>query len=170
MPRTCTICTHAEREAIDAALVAGQTWRSITERYGVSAGAIARHKDAHIPAALAMAKGAVEAARSDTLLEQVTDLQTRTCTILSRAENAGDLRTALLAIGEARRNLELLGKLAGELQSGANVLVLAPGWEGMRSAIMTALAAYPTARVAVASVLELEAGGTNGSTNRDSRA
>ena len=39
--------------------------------------------------------------------------------VLTKAELAGDLRAALGAIREARGNLELLGKLTGELRERA---------------------------------------------------
>jgi hypothetical protein len=58
------------------------------------------------------AREAEEAARADDLLEQVRHLQAHALHILERAEKAGDLRTALAAISQARGNLELLGKLA----------------------------------------------------------
>lgn len=70
MPRVCTICTHPEREAIDAAIVGGESYRSITERFSVSAGAIARHKTDHIPATLAQATEAQEIAHAGDLLAQ----------------------------------------------------------------------------------------------------
>lgn len=83
------------------------------------------------------------------------DLQTRTLNILDAAEQSGDLRTALGAIREARGNLELLGKLAGELQAGqvVNILV-SPQWVTLRSVILESLEPFPEARLAVASALE----------------
>ena len=42
-------------------------------------------------------------------------LNRRTQAILDKAEKAGNLDTALKAIGEVRRNDELIGKLLGEL-------------------------------------------------------
>ena len=67
MPRTCSICTHLQRGEIDEALVAGMSYRSITERFSVSAGAIARHKQEHLPGHLAKAQEAAELARADNL-------------------------------------------------------------------------------------------------------
>ncbi len=46
----CTICGHAEREAIDRALVRGEGLRGLAERYGTSHVALFRHKRHHIPA------------------------------------------------------------------------------------------------------------------------
>jgi len=115
MPRVCTICQHPQRAAIDAALVAGESFRNIAQRFETSPTALYRHKESHIAPALAKAQDAAEVARGDTLLDQVRDLQARALTILATAEVAGDLRVALSAIREARCNLELLAKLLGEL-------------------------------------------------------
>jgi len=48
-------------------------------------------------------------------MSQMRDLNRRTLAILNKAEKAGDQDVALKAIGEVRRNHELLGKLMGEL-------------------------------------------------------
>jgi hypothetical protein len=74
---------------------------------------------------------------------------------LERAEKSGDLRTALAAISQARGNLELLGKLAGELDERPVVnLNVSPEWMELRTVIVGALDAHPQARGAVLSALE----------------
>lgn len=61
MPRVCTICAHLDRAAIDRALVAGEaSFRNIAEQFGVSVGALDRHKKAHLSPALVQAKAAQE--------------------------------------------------------------------------------------------------------------
>jgi hypothetical protein len=70
-----------------------------------------------------------EVAQADDLLVQVRDLQAHALDILERAEEVGELRTALAAISQARGNLELLGKLAGELDERPVVnLNVSPEW------------------------------------------
>ena len=64
MPRTCTVCAHPERAAIEAALVAGTPYRHIASQHCVSYKAVERHKDAHIPAAIAQAQEARQAAQA----------------------------------------------------------------------------------------------------------
>ena len=44
MPRTCTVCTHLKREAIDQALVSGEPFRHIAAQTGTSTGALQRHE------------------------------------------------------------------------------------------------------------------------------
>lgn len=160
MPRACTVCTHEERDAIDAALVGGGLNRAVARQYGLSKDAVARHRDEHLPVALTAAKGAEDAARADDLLAQVRQLQVRAHRILEKAEATGDLRAALGAIREARGNLELLAKLLGELndQPTVNVMV-SPEWVSIRTVVLGALGPFPDARAAVADrLLALGAG------------
>ncbi len=150
MPRTCTICTHPERPAIDAALVAGTANRRIAAQHAVSEQAVRRHQAEHVPAKLAKAQEAREVAQADDLLRDVRVLRGKAVALLLKAEQAGDLRTALAGVREARGCVELLAKLAGELDERpvVNVLV-APEWLGVRAALLEALTPYPEARAAV---------------------
>ncbi len=153
MPRVCTICTHEKRADIDSALLAEEPYRHIATRYGTSTGALQRHRE-HLPVHLAKAKDAEEMTQADTLLEQVRNLQTRALSILDRADDSGDLKTALAAIREARSNLELLGKLAGELQQEGTInLVVNAEWLTLRAAVISALLPYPDAAQAVTRAL-----------------
>jgi hypothetical protein len=156
MPRSCTICAHAQREAIDAALVAGQPLRDMSALFRVSEDALARHKTRHLPAALALAQGAQEAAHGDDLLAQVRVLQGKALEILAKAEAAGQLNVALQGVREARGCLELLARLLGELQEAGptvNVLVM-PEWLTLRTRLLIALDPYPDARLAVAAAMQ----------------
>jgi hypothetical protein len=155
MPRRCTVCDHLERHGIDEALVSGDPYRSVAKRFGLSESAVYRHKSEHLPAHLLKAKEVEEAAQADELLEQVRNLQAHALDILERAEKAGDLRTALAAISQARGNLELLGKLAGELDERPVVnLIVSPQWLELRAVIVGALEPHPAAHRAVLRALE----------------
>ena len=155
MPRSCTVCAHEARTEIDRALVAGETFRHIAARFDTSTGALQRHKADHLPVKLAKAQEAQEVAQADDLLSQVRDLQIRALAILDKAEEAGELRTALFAIREARGNLELLAKLLGELDDRPQVNVLvSPEWLELRAVIVGALETHPEARGAVLRALE----------------
>jgi len=155
MTRRCTVCDHPQREAVDAALTAGDVaYRRIAAQFGLKESSLRRHKAGHLPAALAQAKEAREVARGDDLLGQVRELQTRAMGILDMAEGAGDLKTALQAIAQARGCLELLAKLLGELQEGSTVnIVLLPEWVQVRGVIIAALGPYPEAKLCVAEAL-----------------
>jgi hypothetical protein len=155
MPRRCTVCDHPERHSIDEILVTGAPYRSVAKRFRLSESAIYRHKTEHLPAHLLKAREGEEAARADDLLEQVRNLQAHALDILERAEQIGDLRTALAAISQARGNLELLGKLAGELDERPVVnLNVAPEWLELSAVIVGALERHPAAHGVVLRALE----------------
>ena len=161
MPRRCTVCDRPKRHSIDEALVSGAPYRGIAKRFGLSESAVYRHKSEHLPAHLLKAREVEEAAQADDLLDQVRNLQAYALDILESAEEAGDLRTALAAISQARGNLQLLANLTGELDERpvVNVLVSAE-WAAIRATIVEVLGPYPSeVRSAVSeALLELEAG------------
>ncbi len=153
MPRKCTICEHPKVEEINRLLLETQNIAKIAKQYGVNYYALYRHKD-HIPAILTQAQEAQEVAKADSLLAQVTELRDKALSILDKAEQAGDLRTALQGIKEARGCLELLARLQGELQEQTTVNILInPQWLSLRTVILQALEPYPEARQAVARAL-----------------
>lgn len=160
MPRKCSICEHPQAEEINTALLNGVSLRNIAERYSVSKTALHRHKESHLPADLVKAKEAQEVAKADSLLDQVAELRDKALAILAKAEQAGDLRTALQGIKEARGCLELLAKLQGELQERTTVNVLInPQWLSLRTVILQTLEPYPEARLRLAEALrEVESG------------
>jgi hypothetical protein len=155
MPRRCTVCDHPQRHDIDGGLVTGAPYRSVAKRFRLSGSAVYHHKSEHLPAHLLKAREVEEAARADNLLEQVRNLQAHVLDILERAEKTGDLRTALAAISQARGNLELLGKLAGELDERPVInLNVSPEWLELRAVIVGALEPHPAAHRAVLRALE----------------
>src|SRR6266403_2811067 len=118
--RTCTVCRHPEREAINAALIAQEPFRRLASRTGTTTGSLRRHKAAHLPLTLSRAVREVEVVQAMSLLEQMQMLQAKTMTILAKAEAAGDFHIALLAIREGRANAELLERcLEKEREEGS---------------------------------------------------
>lgn len=158
----CTVCSHADREALDAALVAGEAMRAIARRHGVSKDAVARHR-AHVSAALARVVAEREEAGPRSALDRVEDLYGRASKVLDAAESEGKASLSLAAVRELRSLVELLGKLTGELDERPQVQVLnvttSAEWLQVRTALMAALRPYPEAAQAVAgSLVQLEAG------------
>jgi hypothetical protein len=111
MTRTCTICTHRDRESIDKALLAGEAFRNIAKRFDIGASAAFRHKAEHISGTLIKAQQAADVDYGQDLFAHVQDLNRRTVAILEQAERTNDPKTALSAIREARGNSELLCKI-----------------------------------------------------------
>ena len=128
MPRTCTICKHPDKQRIERALLAGESYRNIAAHSGASPSALVRHRTDHLPAALVRAHKSEEILRADSLLNDIRHGEDRAErlygaaeAILRRALAAKDLRTALQAIhaaadvmAEGRQYLELRGDLTGE--------------------------------------------------------
>lgn len=173
MPR-CTTCAHPDRAEIDRRLAAGEAERSVAKRFSVSSASVHRHKGHHLPATLAAATEAAEVARGDDLLGQVRQhigelraLFTAAVTVLRDVKAMGDHDRTLKAIGEATRthtaalrHLELLGKLAGELDERPTVnLLVNPAFVQVQAAILTALEPHPEALEAVRRALRGVAGG-----------
>lgn len=150
MAGKCSICKHPEVDAINKALVDGVGISDMVRQYGFSRDTFYRHKNRHLPQALLKAQEVKEVAVADSLLGQVKDLQAKTLGILNRHEGKND-RIALSAIREARSNLDLLGRLLGELDDSPKVAVLVanPEWVNLRTLIIEALEPYPEAKRAV---------------------
>ena len=152
MPRTCSICSHEHRDAMEDAFIVGQAKRRIASQHGVSERAVRYHMREHLPALLALARDAERAARADTLLDRMEALQSQTLAILDAPE---DQRTALAAIAQARRNLELIGEVTRELDRAGTInLELTVEWQEVKAVLVNTLASYPEAQQAVFNALE----------------
>jgi hypothetical protein len=152
MPRACSICGHEHRDAMEDAFIVGQAKRRIASQHGVTERAVRYHMREHLPALLALARDAERAARADTLLDRMEALQSQTLAILDAPE---DQRTALAAIAQARRNLELIGEVTRELDRAGTInLELTVEWQEVKAVLVNALASYPEAQQAVFNALE----------------
>jgi transposase-like protein len=155
--RVCTICSHEQRFAIEELLATRQsTYRGIARKYGVSEDAVSRHvKAGHVSQLLALAADAERAARADSLLDRIEDLHSRTLVILEAVEGTDEHGTALAAIREARRNLELIGEVTRELDRAGTInLELTVEWQEVKAVLVNTLASYPEAQQAVFNALE----------------
>ena len=118
MARPCTVCSHPDRETINQELIAGTSYRNVGKQFGVGVSAVFRHRRDHLTELLANAleaRGARELHHGDELLNQLQGLTTEALSILNDSRGSGDNRTALVAISELRRNIELTARLTGEL-------------------------------------------------------
>ena len=100
MPRNCRACQHAERQAIEADLRVGLSYRDIARRYNISKDVICRHRASHVSLHSAPALATV----------------TKTMELLNQAETSATWDVSLLTIREARRCVgELLVQLGHEI-------------------------------------------------------
>lgn len=151
MPRVCTVCSHPERQAIDAALIQSTPNRRIAARYTLNEGSVRRHAASHLTETLrkgalaAAAKKpeniaeaaraealfttkqeneAAEVAHADDLIAKVHKLATDAQRIATAAEASKDFRTALAGVRELTRIVELLAKLRGDLDESPKVNIV----------------------------------------------
>ncbi len=154
MPRVCTVCTHAQRQAIAQALVAGELIPRISALYSVSRFAIDRHKEAHLPATLVKAQAAEDVGHAIDIVKQLKTINQATLSVLKEARDRGNHDMQLKAIDRVQKQIELQAKLLGELDERPQInVLLAPEWLAVRAALFIALAPYPDARAAVAARL-----------------
>ena len=154
MPAPCTICQHPAREAINQDLVSGIAFRVVAERYSVSKAAVYRHNQGHLSKPIFRAQNLQDLHDADDLLAKVATLEADAKRLQGLAEDAGDLKSALQAIRELVRIVELQAKLVGDIESSptVNILVTAE-WTALRAVILQALLPYPEARTAVSAAL-----------------
>jgi len=140
--------------------VEGLPFRHIASRFDTSTAALKRHKSDHLPGHVAKAQEAKQVADADDLLHQLKALRNKAISILQQAEQAGDFRTALMGIREARACIETLLEVEGELdRRGVTNIVISPEWLEIRAVVLTALQPFPAAAHAVAGRLAVIEGG-----------
>jgi len=153
MPQPCKVCRHPARQDIDAALAEGVALREIQAHHGVSIDSLRRHAENHLPRTLVQAQAVAEAVAGDTLLDKITTLEGEARQLKDRAERAGDVRTALVAVRELCRIVELQARLVGELKDQQVNILVHPRWIAVRAELVAALRPYPEAQQAVSSAL-----------------
>lgn len=121
MPMTCTICAHAKKADIEAAVTEGVAFRRIASRFGTSDASVRRHRKKCMSKAV---KQAMEAKREKNALvsggaviDQVRLLFTEMGEALAIAKGQQDVRGYAISISEMRKLLELAAKLTGELDA-----------------------------------------------------
>jgi len=109
--RTCVICSHPNRLAIDKALLGNKSIAQISRDFGVPESSLRNHKaQGHISRQLAKAVDIREAREGMDLLHEMESVINRTKAILDKAEEDGLPFVALSAIGQLRSSLELMAK------------------------------------------------------------
>ena len=138
-----------------------KTWKQLSKQYGLSASAIGRHKHHRIasasivkPPSSAMLERTQHAVANmmagGEIVAEIRALKKRADSLGASAEASGDVRTALLAIRELTRLVELQGRLTLEAQQGrASDVANHPVFHEVTACIMQALEAYPDARRSV---------------------
>lgn len=182
MPLPCSVCSHPDRESIDKQVAHGvMTRRNIALGAGVSLSALQRHIVHALRAAGMLRAAATE--RGETrpegrpshqgrnlaqevhqgldrlmagagLAQEVGKLRQRAERLCAQAETTGDARTALLAIRELTRLLELQGRMVLEASAGrASDVSSHPVWAQLSGLIMHQIAPCPRCKPLVTAAI-----------------
>jgi hypothetical protein len=164
----CSVCKHREHAAIDLALARGVSLGACSRRYGLGPDSLYRHRLNHMPAQLRaslLAGPSIEGidldklreTESQSLLMNLVSLRNRLFASLDVAEEAGDANMLARVAGQLHRNMEIVGKLLGDLSTGTTInnVLIQPQYIELRIGLVNALAAFPEARQAVAAVLHV---------------
>jgi hypothetical protein len=157
---------HRERASIDLGLARRVSVTALSKRYQLGHDSIYRHAKNHLTPQLRASLLAgpdcdldldrLRETESQSLLANLVGLRHRLFASLDSAEDAGDGSMLARVAGQLHTNLELTGKLLGDLGVGhttvTNVLISAPYVE-LRVELINALAPFPEAKRAVAAAL-----------------
>ena len=166
--KQCTVCRHRERAQIDLGLARGVSAYALAKRFRISSHALYRHAKRHLTAQLRaslLAGPSIEGVDLDklrdsegqSLLANLVALRHRLYASLEPAEAAGDGGMIARIVGQLHQNLDLTGRMLGQLGVGSptiNNVLLVPAYVEMRVELVRALAPFPEAREAVALVLQ----------------
>ena len=153
----CSVCNHPDRDAIDAALVAGQTQGAVAAAHGLVRQSVGRHAKAHLSASLRAVHASREASETRASVDRLEGLYRQASDLLAAAGEGGNLNVSLNALKELRAVVMDLAKLRGEYDDKPTVQVLnvatSPEWLQVRTTMLEALQPFPEARAAVAAAL-----------------
>jgi transposase len=123
MPRRCSVCIHEQRPEIERSVLAGDSYRTVAQRFRVSRDAVVRHRK-HLTVEVANPLCSEQITQSETLLAQLEELKSEAQRLKQKAERAGDYRAALAAVRELCRIVELVAKLCGRMDTRAETRIL----------------------------------------------
>ena len=175
---TCTTCKHPELPRIELAIARGIPYRVIADRFDLKTSSVFRHAQNHLSPSVRAAKlaaiaptdidlEALQREESEGLLQNLKAMRARLLALLEMAEELRDVRSAASVHQQINKNLELVGKLLGQLGiRDLNItqnLLISEDYLRLRHALVKALAPYPEAALAVSRVLrEVEASSVDG--------
>lgn len=158
MGRKSKIESHPDSKIIITRLASGEEYSKIVEDFpDLRWQDLDYYKQKKLPEIISKSpdlKAEVESAQGNATLTEVRELKVQALEILGQAQKAGDLKTALLGIREARGCLELCLKAEGQLKDGSQITIINnPEWVELRTVIIQALDGFPQAKEAVVNAI-----------------
>ena len=111
--RTCLVCTHDQRKAIDLSLGNGIPSAALSRKYAVSADSLDRHRLKHLRPAIARAAAMRTDLSAQALLERLAELLDRCDRAMNETEKSRDFKTLGTLIRESRELTVTIGRTVG---------------------------------------------------------
>ena len=182
----CQGCNHLERVRIERLLAAGASLKGTARKFEIDYHALRRHWVNHVSAEARAAYIAGAGATKDQLETVVADeslalidhyriVRGALYKGFGAASEVGDGNSLALLAGRLHENFRDCGRLTGELQRGPllniqNNVLVNPDYTKAIARIVSAVAPYPEARVAVVAALrDLDAANTSAPALEDHR-
>jgi hypothetical protein len=127
MPRACTVCTHAERDAIDRALVEAVPKQRIATAHGLSETSMRWHAKHHLPGVLVLAAAARAVDFGGSLLERARAANAEAWEVLNMAKQAENPGAVLQALDRVAKLLLVEGQFLATEGPADRELVIS--WE-----------------------------------------
>lgn len=158
MGRRSKIDAHPDRKKIVKRLASGEEYSDIIRDYpDLNWDDLDYYAKKKLPELLSKSQdlmSEIEADQANDTLEEVRSLKDKAIKILDVAQKAGDLKTALLGIREARGCLESILKAEGKIKPpGINVnlnIYESPEWSKVGALLAEVLKPYPDLKAEVA--------------------
>jgi hypothetical protein len=112
MSRTCTVCHHSETHQINKAIIEGRTYRDIADAWSLSRSSLLRHAQNHLPRHLLQSEKAREFLEAESIAAGIIELEADSRRLQVLAENEKDFKSALAALRERARLIELKLKMS----------------------------------------------------------
>lgn len=142
--RSCTICTHPQRAAIDEAIATGQPYLKIEKRFGMSRETVRRHRK-HVEALIKKHDEVTDLARAGDLKAKLKLHEAELLRLQADAEKEKDIPTAVRVRAELRQLYELQAKMQGDLKpQEVGVIAFNLDEQTSRRALETYLRRHPT--------------------------
>jgi hypothetical protein len=164
MGRKSKIENHPNSNIIIQRLASGEEYSKIIEDFpGIRYQDLDYYADNKLHTVLSKSpelKAEIDGDLGNDTLAEIRSLKAKAVDILTQAEGAGDLKTALLGIREARGCLDSILKAEGWIQEQTiNVntqinLIQTPEWMELRTQIVNALKPFPEALEAVRNAIQ----------------
>lgn len=116
MSSQCTVCRHDKTHEINQKIVEGVPHTEIARQFDLNNQAVRRHSINHLPEKTVQAHQIAEKQHSEDLLDTIQGLLDKSRNIMDEAIQSNDQNIALKAIKESRNTVQLMAKIANQLE------------------------------------------------------